>query len=67
MVIAGSEGRITLGTLSLSGLVPRAQTVVAEAMETLGQNSVLPFNLARRTRQRLLILSDLLLQDLVHV
>ena len=43
------------------------ETIVAEDVETLGQDGVLPLHLARGTGQRLLVLSDLLLQDLVHV
>ena len=43
------------------------ETIVAEDVETLGQDGVLPLHLARGTGQRLLVLSNLLLQDLVHV
>ena len=36
-------------------------------MEALGEHRVLPLDFARGARKRLLVLSDLLLQDLVHV
>ena len=46
---------------------PGPEAVVAEAVEALGEHCVLPLDLARGTRERLLVLADLLLQDLVHV
>ena len=46
---------------------PGPEAIVAEAVEALGEHCVLPLDLARGTRQRLLVLADLLLQDLVHV
>jgi hypothetical protein len=67
VVVAGSKRRVALGTLPLSGLVPRPEAVVAEAVETLSEHGVLSLHLARGTGQRLLVLPDLLLEDLVHV
>lgn len=67
MVIAGSKRSVALGALPLSCLVPRSETVVAETVEALGQHCVLSLHLARRTRQRLLVLANLLSKDLVHV
>ena len=46
---------------------PGPEAIVAEAVEALGEHCVLPLDLARGTRERLLVLADLLLQDLVHV
>ena len=46
---------------------PGPETVVAEAVEALSEHRVLPLDFARGARQRLLVFSDLLLQDLVHV
>ena len=45
MVVAGSKGGVAFGTLALSGLVARAQAVVAEAVEALGQHCVLALDL----------------------
>ena len=36
-------------------------------MEAFGEDGVLPLDLARGARQRLLVLADLLLEYLVHV
>ena len=47
--------------------IPGPETVVAEAMEAFGEDGVLPLDLARGARQRLLVLADLLLEYLVHV
>ena len=51
----------------MASYIPGPEAVVAEAVEALGEHCVLPLDLARGTRQRLLVLADLLLQDLVHV
>ena len=67
MVIAGTKGRIALGALSLTSFVTRSEAVVTEAMEALGQDSVLALNFAGWTRQRLFVLPDLLLENLIHV
>ena len=66
MVIAGTKGRIALGALSLTSFVTRSEAVVTEAMEALGQDSVLALNFAGWTRQRLFVLPDLLLQNFIR-
>ena len=48
MIVVGTESGVTLGTLALSRLVPRAQTTEAEHVETLGEHGVLAFDLAGR-------------------
>ena len=64
VVVAGAEGGVALWTLSLPGLVSGPEAVVAKAVEAFGQHRVFSLHFARRTRQRLLVFSNLLLQYL---
>lgn len=66
VVVISPEGGVALGTLALPGLVARLQAVPAEHVEALGQHGVLALHLARRTREGLLVLADLLQQHFVH-
>ena len=64
MVVAGPECSVAFWALSLPGLVSRPETVVAEAVEALGQHCVLTLHFARRTCQGLLVFPHLFFQNL---
>lgn len=55
VVVVGAERVVALGALALSRLVARLETLEAEDVEALCQDGVLLLNLARRTRQLLLL------------
>ena len=67
MIIAGTEGGIALWAFTLTCFVTGSKAVVTKAVEAFGQHSVLSLNFARRTGERLLVLANLLLENLVHV
>ncbi len=48
VIVVGSKGGVTLGTLAVSRLVARLQAVEAEDVETLGEDGVLLVRLACR-------------------
>ena len=50
MVVVCTERSVALGTLALSRLIARLETLETEDVETLGEYRVLLLNLARRTR-----------------
>ncbi len=55
VIVVGSKGGVTLGTLAVSRLVARLQAVEAEDVETFGQDGVLLVRLAGRAGQLLLL------------
>lgn len=60
MIIVGAKGAVTFGTFALPRVVSGAQAVVAENVEALGEHGILALHFARWTRERLLVIANLL-------
>ena len=65
MIVIGSESGVAFGALPLARLVASPQAVEAKDVETFGEDGVFSRHFARRARQRVLVLAQLLAQHFV--
>lgn len=63
MIIIRSKRRATFGTLTLSCLIPRFNTIHAIYVEAFDQDSILRVHLTRGTRQNVFVFAKLFGQD----